>query len=97
MKTKYILDSNICIHLLRNRQEVVDAIAKVGWDMCCISELTVVELFYGAECSESISAIAEYGVEVTASVERDNVYGTQFHPEKSGEVGLGILRAFCEM
>ena len=51
MKTKYILDSNICIHLLRNRQEVVDAIAKVGWDMCCISELTVVELYYGAECS----------------------------------------------
>ena len=56
-----------------------------------------VHSFYGAECSESISAIAEYGVEVTASVERDNVYGTQFHPEKSGEVGLNILRAFCEM
>ncbi|MBR6650401.1 MAG: imidazole glycerol phosphate synthase subunit HisH [Clostridia bacterium] len=56
-----------------------------------------VHSFYGAECSESISAIAEYGVEVTASVERDNVYGTQFHPEKSGEVGLSILRAFCEM
>ncbi len=56
-----------------------------------------VHSFYGAECSESVSATAEYGVEVTASVERDNVYGTQFHPEKSGEVGLGILRAFCEM
>ncbi|MBO5196670.1 MAG: imidazole glycerol phosphate synthase subunit HisH [Clostridia bacterium] len=56
-----------------------------------------VHSFYGSECSESVSATAEYGVEVTASVERDNVYGTQFHPEKSGEVGLGILRAFCEM
>ena len=56
-----------------------------------------VHSFYGAECSESVSATAEYGVKVTASVERDNVYGTQFHPEKSGEVGLGILRAFCEM
>lgn len=51
MKTKYILDSNICIHLLRNRKEIVDAIFRVGWDKCCISELTVVELYYGAECS----------------------------------------------
>ena len=51
MKTKYILDSNICIHLLRNRKEIVDAISRVGWDKCCISELTVVELYYGAECS----------------------------------------------
>ncbi len=56
-----------------------------------------VHSFYGAECSESVSAIAEYGTEVTASVEKDNVFGTQFHPEKSGEVGLNILRAFCEM
>ena len=56
-----------------------------------------VHSFYGAECSDSISAVAEYGAEVTASVEKDNVYGTQFHPEKSGEVGLNILRAFCEM
>jgi len=50
---KYILDSNICIHLLRNREEVVNAIAQVGWDMCCISELTVVELYYGVECSNN--------------------------------------------
>lgn len=53
MKTKYILDSNICIHLLRNRKEIIDAISSVGWDMCCISELSVVELFYGAECSNN--------------------------------------------
>lgn len=53
MPTKYILDSNICIHLLRNRKEVVDSIARVGWNMCCISELTVVELYYGAECSSN--------------------------------------------
>ncbi len=53
MKQKYILDSNICIHLLRNRKEIVDAILRVGWDNCCISELTVVELFYGAECSSN--------------------------------------------
>ena len=53
MKQKYILDSNICIHLLRNRKEIVDAILRVGWDNCCISELTVVELFYGAEWSSN--------------------------------------------
>lgn len=53
MKKKYLLDSNICIHLLRNRKEIVDAIAQVGWEMCCISELTVVELYYGAECSNN--------------------------------------------
>lgn len=51
MEKQYVLDSNICIHLLRNRKEVVDAIAKCGWDNCHISELTVVELLYGAECS----------------------------------------------
>ena len=56
-----------------------------------------VHSYYGAECDESVSATAEYGFDVTASVERGNVYGTQFHPEKSGEVGLSILRAFCEI
>ena len=55
-----------------------------------------VHSYYGAECAECVSATAEYGFDVTASVERGNVYGTQFHPEKSGEVGLNILKAFCE-
>lgn len=53
MGQKYILDSNICIHLLRNRTEVVQAVERVGWESCCISELTVVELYYGAECSNN--------------------------------------------
>ena len=48
-------------------------------------------------CDESISATAEYGAELCASVEYKNVYGCQFHPEKSGKVGLNILRAFCEL
>lgn len=56
-----------------------------------------VHSFYGAECEGCVSATAEYGFDVTASVEKGNVYGTQFHPEKSGEVGLNILRAFCEI
>ncbi|MBQ7098087.1 MAG: imidazole glycerol phosphate synthase subunit HisH [Clostridia bacterium] len=56
-----------------------------------------VHSFYGAKCDESVSATAKYGAELTASVENGNVYGCQFHPEKSGEVGLKILKAFCEM
>ena len=56
-----------------------------------------VHSFYGANCAESIIATAEYGAELTAAVGRGNVYGCQFHPEKSGAVGLNILRAFCEM
>ena len=56
-----------------------------------------VHSFYGAKCDESVSATAEYGAELTASVEKGNVYGCQFHPEKSGEVGLKLLKAFCEM
>lgn len=56
-----------------------------------------VHSFCGAECAESVIASAEYGAELTAAVARDNVYGVQFHPEKSGSVGLNILRAFCEL
>lgn len=56
-----------------------------------------VHSFYGANCAESTIATAEYGSELTAAVAKDNVYGVQFHPEKSGAVGLNILRAFCEL
>lgn len=52
MANRYLLDSNICIHLLRNRPEVVYNIQRVGWANCYISEMTVVELLYGAECSQ---------------------------------------------
>ena len=55
-----------------------------------------VHSFYGAKCADSVIATAEYGAELTAAVARDNVFGCQFHPEKSGEVGMRILRAFCE-
>ena len=41
--------------------------------------------------------MTDYGAPLTAAVGKGNVYGCQFHPEKSGEVGLSILRAFCEL
>ena len=56
-----------------------------------------VHSYYASDCADSVIATAEYGVELTAAVEKGNVMGCQFHPEKSGEVGLNILRAFCEM
>lgn len=56
-----------------------------------------VHSFYGTDCDGSVIATAEYGAELTAAVQRDNVYGCQFHPEKSGKVGLNILKAFCEL
>ena len=56
-----------------------------------------VHSFSGAMCKESTIATTEYGGELVAAVGRGNVYGCQFHPEKSGKVGLSILRAFAEM
>lgn len=55
-----------------------------------------VHSYYASGCEESLLATAEYGGEITAAVALGNVMGCQFHPEKSGNVGLSILRAFCE-
>ena len=55
-----------------------------------------VHSYYAANCGDAVIATAEYGAPLTAAAQRGNVFGCQFHPEKSGEVGLNILRAFCE-
>lgn len=55
-----------------------------------------VHSFYADECDDSVIATSKYGAEITAAVQKENVYGCQFHPEKSGGVGLNILKAFCE-
>ena len=54
-----------------------------------------VHSYFAQGCEDSLAAQTEYGCLLTAAVEKDNVFGCQFHPEKSGEVGLNILRAFC--
>lgn len=51
---------------------------------------------YFAELSAATASSSEYGIEFTAAVSDGNIYGCQFHPEKSGDVGLNILRGFCE-
>lgn len=55
-----------------------------------------VHSYFAEDCDESVAATTEYGKELTAAVAYKNIYGCQFHPEKSGDVGLNILRAFCE-
>ena len=56
-----------------------------------------VHSFCAAKCEDSTIAVSEYGIDVTAAVAKGNVMGCQFHPEKSGRVGLDILKAFCEV
>lgn len=56
-----------------------------------------VHSYYAAQCDDYVIANADYGAPLTAAVQNGNVYGCQFHPEKSGEVGLGILKAFAEL
>ena len=55
-----------------------------------------VHSYYADGCDESLIASAEYGIKVTAAVQNGNIFGCQFHPEKSGNAGLNILKAFCE-
>ena len=50
-----------------------------------------------AEEREIVKAAAGYGIEIDASVEKDNVFACQFHPEKSSEVGLAVLRNFVNL
>lgn len=56
-----------------------------------------VHSYYAEGCGDALAATAEYGRDLTATVWRDNVCGCQFHPEKSGPVGLQMLRAFVEV
>ncbi len=56
-----------------------------------------VHSFYAKNCNESLLAYSDYEVSVPALVKNKNVYGAQFHPEKSGDVGLNLLKAFAEL
>ena len=56
-----------------------------------------VNSYYADGCEDSLAAVTEYGAPITAAVEKGNIFGCQFHPEKSGNVGLSILRTFCEL
>ena len=78
------------LHFTKNKSELFKYISEND----CVY---FVHSYYADGCDESVIATAEYGKEITAAVQSKNVYGCQFHPEKSGNVGLNILKAFCEM
>lgn len=84
-------------------------IPHIGWNSLSIKKETplfkytknndyvyFVHSFYAANCEENIIADTQYGIPITAAVSKGNVYGCQFHPEKSGDTGMKILKAFCE-
>ena len=56
-----------------------------------------VHSFFATDCDQSIAAVTDYSIPLTAAVEQGNVFGCQFHPEKSGTVGLRILKRFCNL
>ena len=56
-----------------------------------------VHSFFAEGCEDSLSAVTEYGIPITAAVEKGNIFGCQFHPEKSGNVGLSILQKFAQL
>ena len=56
-----------------------------------------VHSFFAEGCEDSLSAVTEYDIPITAAVEKGNIFGCQFHPEKSGNVGLSILQKFCSL
>ena len=82
-------------------------IPHMGWNALDVRRGTLLEglsgqyvyfvhSFFAENCEDSLSAVTEYGIPITAAVEKGNVFGCQFHPEKSGNVGLAILRKFAE-
>ena len=56
-----------------------------------------VHSFFAEGCEDSLSAVTEYDIPITAAVEKGNIFGCQFHPEKSGNIGLSILRKFAQL
>lgn len=86
-------------------------VPQIGWNALCFQKpqdpllryiypgdcVYFVHSYYARDCAESLVATTEYGVTVPALVREGNVWGAQFHPEKSGQAGLNILRAFAEV
>ena len=51
---KYLLDTNVCVFLFKGKYNINERITKVGFQNCCISEITLAELKYGAECNDQV-------------------------------------------
>ncbi len=99
-------------HVKSMRDEIGNALKlpQIGWNALNIVKdnklfanvksgdyVYFVHSYHAVGCDDSLIATTEYGAEITAAVAKDNVYGCQFHPEKSGEVGLRILKGFLDL
>ncbi len=81
------------LHFVNNDNKPKNPIFKYINNNDCVY---FVHSYYAVNCDEALIATTEYGKELTAAVAHNNIFGCQFHPEKSGTVGLNILKAFCE-
>lgn len=106
-------DNTKCMGIINGRVNKLPSYLKVpqiGWNKVSINKAS--QLFIGIsdesyfyfvnsyyfDCDDSyVLAETDYGVNFASTVKQDNFYATQFHPEKSGEVGLKLLRNFCEL
>ena len=99
-------------HVKTMRDEIGDGLKlpQIGWNALNIKKqnklfkyinngdhVYFVHSYHAVDCNDSLIATTEYGAEITAAVARDNVFGCQFHPEKSGDVGLKILKGFLSL
>ena len=84
-------------HMGWNALDVVKSDGKLFANIKEGAYVYFVHSYFADGCKDSLAARTEYGTWLTAAVEKDNIFGCQFHPEKSGEVGLDILRAFCAL
>lgn len=82
-------------HMGWNRLKMIKPECILFKDIPEDSYVYFVHSFAAFDCMADTAALTEYGIPLTAAVCKDNIYGTQFHPEKSGEVGLKILKNFC--
>ena len=93
---------------MAGRLEPTLKIPHMGWNALTVKQgrllaevdggyVYFVHSFYAEGCGDSLAAVTEYGIPITAAVEQGNIFGCQFHPEKSGSVGLSILRKFCNL
>ena len=91
----YLPDTLKIPHMGWNGLEITQPAGKLFANTNQADHVYFVHSYFASGCEDSLAAVTEYGKPLTAAVEKDNVFGCQFHPEKSGEVGLNILRAFC--
>ena len=82
-------------HMGWNSLTITQAASKLFTNTANTEYVYFVHSFFAVGCEDSLAAVTEYGIPITAAVEKDNIFGCQFHPEKSGEAGLKILRAFA--